>query len=184
MNVTVIGRGNLGGGLADLWERAGHQVTRLGRGGGDAGAAEAVLLAVPGTAVRSALSSVDGLAGKPVLDATNLYGGARPPEGFASNAEYVKAVTGGPTAKAFSTVFASLLGQVTAARVRPSTLWSGDDEIAGLVTQLGSDAGLDAVRLGGLDRAATQEGLAGVLLSVAQAGLGPFVYRMAAPDQL
>lgn len=33
MNITVIGRGNIGGGPADLWERAGHQVTRLGRGG-------------------------------------------------------------------------------------------------------------------------------------------------------
>lgn len=29
MNITVIGRGNIGGGLADLWERAGHQVIRL-----------------------------------------------------------------------------------------------------------------------------------------------------------
>lgn len=38
MNITMIGRGNIGGGLADLWERAGHQVTRLGRGGGDVGA--------------------------------------------------------------------------------------------------------------------------------------------------
>ncbi len=35
MRITVFGKGNVGGGLADLWERAGHQVTRLGRGGGD-----------------------------------------------------------------------------------------------------------------------------------------------------
>jgi hypothetical protein len=32
--------------------------------------------------------------------------------------------------------------------------------------------------------AATQEGLAGVLYSIAQSGLGQFVYRMAAPDQV
>ena len=31
MRITVFGKGNVGGGLADLWERAGHQVTRLGR---------------------------------------------------------------------------------------------------------------------------------------------------------
>ncbi|MFJ3407089.1 hypothetical protein [Promicromonospora sp. NPDC090134] len=184
MNITVIGRGNIGGGLADLWERAGHRVTRLGHDGGEAGAAEAVLLAVPGTAVEAALSSVKGLEGKAVLDATNLYGDARPPAGFASNAEYVKAVTGGPTAKAFSTNFAALFGQVAAARVRPSNLWAGDDQVEGLVTQLSLDAGYEAVRLGDLGMAATQEGLAGVLFSVAQSGLGQFVYRMAAPEQL
>src|SRR4051794_34905132 len=29
MRITVLGRGNVGVGLADLWERAGRQVTRL-----------------------------------------------------------------------------------------------------------------------------------------------------------
>jgi predicted dinucleotide-binding enzyme len=48
MRIAVFGSGNVGGGLADLWERAGHQVTRLGRDGGDVSAADAVLLAVPG----------------------------------------------------------------------------------------------------------------------------------------
>lgn len=184
MNITVIGRGNLGGGLADLWERAGHQVTRLGRGGGDAGGADAVLLAVPGDAVETALSSVTGLAGTTVLDATNLYGGARPPAGFDSNAEYVRSVTGGPTAKAFSANFASLFAEVADTRVRPSNLWAGDDQAADVVTRLSLDAGYEAVRVGDLGMAATQEGLAGVLFSIAQNGLGPFVYRMAAPGRL
>ncbi|MGP4048983.1 hypothetical protein [Streptomyces sp. 2A115] len=40
MNIAVIGRANIGGGPADLWERAGHQVTRLGRAGGDGGVSE------------------------------------------------------------------------------------------------------------------------------------------------
>jgi predicted dinucleotide-binding enzyme len=184
MNITVLGRGNIGGGLADLWERAGHQVMRLGRGGGDVGAADVVLLAVPGTAVEVALSSVVGLEGKTVLDATNLYGGARPPAGFSSNAEYVKSVAGGPTAKAFCTNFASLFGRVADARVRPSNLWSGDDEVQGVVRQLSLDAGYEAVRLGDLSMAATQEGLAGPMFAIAQSGLGQFVYRMAAPEQL
>jgi predicted dinucleotide-binding enzyme len=184
MNITVLGRGNIGGGLADLWERAGHQVTRLGRGGGDVGAADVVLLAVPGTAVEVALSSVVGLEGKTVLDATNLYGGARPPAGFSSNAEYVKSVAGGPTAKAFCTNFASLFGRVADARVRPSNLWSGDDEVQGVVRQLSLDAGYEAVRLGDLSMAATQEGLAGPMFAIAQSGLGQFVYRMATPEQL
>ena len=184
LHVCCIGRGNIGGGLADLWERAGHQVTRLGRDGGDAGDADVVLLAVPGTAVEAALSSVEGLEGKAVLDATNLYGAARPPAGFSSNAEYVKSVTGGPTAKAFSTNFAALFGQVADARVRPSNLWAGDDEAKDLVSRLSLDAGYEAVRVGDLSMAATQEGLAGLLFGIAQSGLGQFVYRMAAPEQL
>jgi NADPH-dependent glutamate synthase beta subunit-like oxidoreductase len=32
MKVAVVGKGNVGGGLADRWERAGHDVTRIGRG--------------------------------------------------------------------------------------------------------------------------------------------------------
>ena len=56
MRITVVGRGNLGGGLADLWERAGHQVTRLGRDGGDVSDADAVLVAVPGGAIVARLA--------------------------------------------------------------------------------------------------------------------------------
>ena len=56
MRITVVGRGRVGGGLADLWERAGHQVTRLGREGGGVSDAEVVLLAVPGDAPRCSRS--------------------------------------------------------------------------------------------------------------------------------
>ena len=34
MRITTIGKGNIGGGLATLWEGVGHHVTRLGREGG------------------------------------------------------------------------------------------------------------------------------------------------------
>src|SRR2546422_619749 len=38
MRIVTIGRGTIGGGLARLWAAAGHQVTTLGREGGDDGA--------------------------------------------------------------------------------------------------------------------------------------------------
>ena len=63
MRIAVVGRGNVGGGLADLWERAGHQVTRIGRDGGDVSTAEVVLVAVPGGAIAAALDRLQGLAG-------------------------------------------------------------------------------------------------------------------------
>jgi predicted dinucleotide-binding enzyme len=62
MNITVIGRGNVGGGLARRWERAGHNVTALGRDGGDAAGADAVLVAVPSNAISDALGKVPASA--------------------------------------------------------------------------------------------------------------------------
>jgi predicted dinucleotide-binding enzyme len=41
MRIAIIGRDNVGGGLADLWERAGYEVKRIGREGGDVSEAEA-----------------------------------------------------------------------------------------------------------------------------------------------
>jgi predicted dinucleotide-binding enzyme len=183
MNIVVVGRGNVGGGLADLWERAGHQVTRLGRDGGDVAGAEAVLLAVPRGAVPDAMEQLRGIAGATVIDATNNFG-TRPPDGFSSNAEYVKSRTNGPTAKSFNINFASLYGQLGDARATPSNLWCGDDAAREVVERLNRDAGYEPVRVGGLDKAAAQEGMLEIVFAISQAGLGPFVYRMATPEHL
>jgi len=103
MKIAVIGRGNVGGGLADLWEKAGHEVTRIGRDGGDVSEMDAVLVAVPGGAIEAAIENVQGLEGKTAIDATNLFGADRP-TGFQSNAEFVKSRTNGPTAKSFNMI--------------------------------------------------------------------------------
>ena len=182
MRITVLGRGNVGGGLADAWERAGHRVTRLGHEGGDVSDAEAVLVAVPGGSIADALDLVTGLDGKTVIDATNLPG-VTPPEGFASNAEYVKSKTAGPTAKAFNLNLASLYPQLGEARARPSNLWCGDEEARGIVERLNRDAGYDPVHTGPLENAALQESMLPLILAVGE-GIGPFVYRFAALDQL
>ena len=182
MRITVVGRGNVGGGLADLWERADHQVTRLGHDGGDVSDAEVVLLAVPGGAVAEAFDRLQGFEGKTVIDATNLYN-VTPPEGFASNAEFVKSKTGGPTAKSFNVNFASLYDRLGDARVRPGNLWCGDDEAREVVEQLNRDAGYDPVRTGPIEGAAAQESMIGVILAIGQE-IGPYVYRFAPVDQL
>ena len=121
MKITTIGRGNIGGGPAELWKKAGHEMTSLGHEGGDASGADMVLVAVPGDAIEAALASVAGLESKTVIDTTNLYSGVRPPSGFASNAEYVKSATGGATAKAWNINFATLFDQVTDATTPPGT---------------------------------------------------------------
>jgi 8-hydroxy-5-deazaflavin:NADPH oxidoreductase len=183
VKITVVGRGNVGGGLADLWEGAGHDVSRIGSDGGSAGDAEVVLLAVPASALGQALERVDGLAGKTVIDATNLVGTAAP-EGFASNAEFVKARTGGPTAKAFNINFASLYGQLAKARARPGNLWCGDEEAREAVEMLSRDAGYEPVYAGPLSNASLQEGFIALVFAIAQGGLGQFTYRIAPPAEL
>jgi predicted dinucleotide-binding enzyme len=182
MRIVTVGRGNVGGGLADLWERAGHQVTRIGRDGGDVSDAEVVLMAMPGGAIAEALAKLGGIEGKMVIDATNLYG-VVPPAGFPSNAEFVKSKTNGPTAKSFNVNFASLYPRVTGARARPSNLWCGDAETREVVEQLNRDAGYDPVYAGPIENAALQEGVVKIVFAISQ-GMGPFVYRMAPLEQL
>lgn len=183
MRLAVVGRGHLGGGLGDLWERAGHEVTRIGRDGGDVSDAAAVLVAVPGRSVPDAFETVSGWEGKTVIDGTNLVG-APSPGGFASNAEFVKSKTGGPTAKSFNLNFMSLLGQIGQARARPGNLWCGDDGARAVVEQLNRDAGYDPIYAGGLENAALLEQAVQLMFAVAQGGMGQFFYRVAPPDRL
>ena len=182
MKVAVVGRGNVGGGLADLWEKAGHDVTRIGSDGGDVSDAEAVLFALPGGAIADAFENVTGLGGKTVIDATNLIG-AEPPDGFASNAEFVKSKTGGPTAKSFNINFAAIYDRIDSASTRPGNLWCGDEEAREVVEQLIRDAGFDPIYAGALENAALQETMLREVFAIAQGGMGPFFYRMAPPDQ-
>ncbi len=182
MNITVIGKGNVGGGLADRWERGGHEVQRIGRDGGDAGGADAVLIACPGAAVPGVFESVTGLEGKTVIDATNLIG-AQPPDGFASNAQYVKSRTHGPTAKSFNINFAAIYDRIDDLGTRPGNLWCGDDDARAVVEQLNHDAGFDPIYAGGLENAALQETMLRLVFAINQGGMGAFFYRMAPPDQ-
>ena len=182
MRITVVGKGNVGGGLANLWDGAGHDVTRLGREGGDVSDADVVLVAVPGDAVAKALDGVKGIEGKTVIDATNRYGVA-PPAGFASNAEFVKSRVGGPTAKSFNINYASLYPRLREARARPGNLWCGDAEAREVVEQLNRDAGYDPIYVGPIDRAASQEALVTIIFDIGR-GMGEFVYRMAPIEQL
>jgi 8-hydroxy-5-deazaflavin:NADPH oxidoreductase len=183
MKIAVVGRGNVGGGLADLWGKAGHDVTRIGREGGDASDAEAVLVAVPGGTIAEALDNVQDIEGKTVIDATNLVG-ANPPAGFSSNAEFVKSRTNGPTAKSFNTNFAALYDRIGEARSTPSNLWCGDEEARQIVEQLSRAAGYEPVYAGSLENAALQENFLKLVFAINRGGLGRFFYRMAPPDQL
>ena len=138
MNITVIGRGNVGGGLADRWEKAGHTVARLGREGGDASDADAVLVAVPSGQIADALSKVIGLEGKIAIDTTNAFAGRN--EEYESLAHEVKSIAGGPVAKALNLEYAALYDRIDEQRVRPSTLYAAEEGAQEVTAQLIRDA--------------------------------------------
>ena len=183
MKIMTIGRGTIGGTLARLWTSAGHEVTELGRDGGDAADADVVLLAVPDEVVPDALASVAGLQGKVVLDATNRLGS--PPAGYPSIAEYVKAQKGGPTAKAFNLNFGNLLAQAATAPSRPNNIRVGDEDARAAVEQLSRDIGMEPLNAGPLENAAIDEEFAKMLIAMLRdTGDGLLFYRFAAPQNL
>ncbi|MFD4946619.1 dinucleotide-binding protein [Streptomyces sp. NPDC058239] len=182
MKITVVGRGRVGGGLAGLWEKAGHEVTGLGRDGGDAAGADVLVVAVPGPEIADALARVSGLAGQVTIDACNLYG---PRDGsFPSLSHQVKSIVGGPTAKSFSTNFAAMYDQIEAQRVRPSNLFAAEAAARETTEQLIRDAGYDPVFVGDLDPGARLLEDSSALTRALAGQLGPFFYRYGRPGEL
>ena len=182
MRITVIGRGNVGGGLARRWENAGHDVTALGREGGDASEADVVVVAVPSGQIADALGKVSGLQGKVTIDATNAFGGRN--DEFESLAHEVKSIVGGPVAKSFNLNFARLYDQIDEQRARPSQLYAAEDRAREVAEELVRDAGFDPVYAGGLDQARTLEDHLGLMMAISQGGLGQFFYRYGGPGEL
>ena len=179
MKITVIGRGNVGGGLAALWRTAGHEVTALGREGGDASAADVIVVAVPSGEIANALGKVDGIEGKTAIDATNAFGGRN--EQFESLAHEVKSIVNGPTAKSFNLNFAVIYDRIDEQREKPGNLYAADEAAREVTEQLIRDAGFEPVYAGGLDQARALEDHLGLMFAVNKAGLGPFFYRYEKP---
>jgi hypothetical protein len=155
MKITTIGRGDIGGGLARLWQAASHDVTSLGREGGDVSSADVVLVAVPSGSISEAL--VSGLEGKIAIDTAKAFAGRN--EQYESFAHEVKAHTNGPVAKSFNANFAILYDQIGDQRVRPSCLYAADDEAREVTERLIRDAGLRARQPGRTRACAGARGL-------------------------
>ena len=179
MKITTIGKGNIGGGLGARWRNAGHDVTELGKEGGDASDADAVLVAVPSNAIDDALEKVSGVEGKVVIDATNAFGGRA--EGFDSLAHQVKARTNGPVAKAFNLNFARIYDRIDEQGTRPGNIYAADDEAREVTEQLIRDAGFEPVYGGNLDNARAMEDFLAILVAYANDSGGQPFYRFAQP---
>ncbi len=183
MKITTIGRGTIGGTLARLWTSAGHEVATLGRAGGNVAGSDVVLLAVPSSAAVDALAGVTGLRDQVIIDATNRLGGEAPPSGYSSVAEYVKANTSGPVAKAFNLNFGKLFERAASVSVRPNNIWVGDEGARAAVEQLSRDIGMEPLNGGPLEHAAVQEAFAKMLMAIVRdTNVGLLFYRFGSPE--
>jgi 8-hydroxy-5-deazaflavin:NADPH oxidoreductase len=118
MKITTIGKGTIGGGFARLWGTGSTHRHHPRPWGGDASAADVVLVAVPSGSISEALGKVTGLEAKVAIDSANAFGGRD--ERYESFAHQVKSHTNGPVAKAFNANFGVLYDQVADQQTRPS----------------------------------------------------------------
>ncbi len=177
MQIAVIGGGHVGGGLAELWRRAGHAVTVSTRDTvhETAASGEVVVLAVPAAAVPGTLAVIGSLDGKVVVDATNNLSGG--PGGV----EIAALMPGARLVKAFNTIFAALYDRLGTNEPPPSMVLCGDDpEAKEVASTLARDAGFDPVDAGGLAAVPDVEAFARLVIGIAyRQGRGPFFYRFA-----
>jgi 8-hydroxy-5-deazaflavin:NADPH oxidoreductase len=182
MRIATIGKGNVGGGLAKKWRKAGHEVAELGSDGGDVSGTEAILVAIPSKAIPDALGKVSGLGDQVVIDATNAFTGRT--EGFESLAHEIKSHVGGPVAKSFNCNYAVLYDQVDSQRVPPCNLYAAEEGAVEVTEQLIRDAGYHPVSAGGLENARLLEDHLVLMNAINNDGLGRFFYRYAKPGEL
>ncbi len=200
MNVTIVGTGNMGRGIATRLLAGGHGVTLLNRevgkaedlarelGGsldagtvGDPISGEVVVLAVPYEAAAPLVRQYEeGLSGKVVVDITNpvdwetFDGLVTPPDSSAAEEIEKAATEGARVVKAFNTTFAGTLVEGEVAGQPLDVYVAGNDAGAKeMVSQLVRDGGLVAVDAGPLRRARQLEGLGFLGMTLQQPlGLG------------
>jgi hypothetical protein len=184
MDITIIGAGNMARGIATRALAGGNAVTLLDRdptkatalagelGGatrvgayGDPLSGDAVVLAVPYTALSDVLAGYGGdLAGRIVVDITNpvdfaTFEPVHPAAGSAAQ-EVAAAQPAAKVVKAFNTTFAGTLVSGAVAGQPLDVFLAGDDEQAkGEVARLVEAGGLRAIDAGPLRRARELEAL-------------------------
>lgn len=191
MHIGIIGTGHMGSALGKRWADSGHQIFFGSRdpaaaksmadimgpnlqAGSIANAAEfgeAVLLAVPWSAVTDTLEEMGDLNGQLIIDCTNPFKAGSfdvAPGTATSAAEYIsQKVPEAQVVKAFNTVFAINIMKSEEFKIKPAMFYCGDvDASKELVNQLGTDIGFDPVDCGSLAQARYLESLASLLVKL------------------
>ena len=190
--MAIIGNGHVGQALAQALARGGHQVIfglRSPASGSSSAQtipqavaqADVTILAVPFAAVADVLKSAGSLDGKVLIDATNPLGmgdgGLGLTMGYwTSGAEQLAAqAPGARVFKAFNQTGFENLADARGYAAPPVMFVAGDDPAGKqLVVTLVSDAGFEAVDVGGLRQARLLEPFAMLWIELARKrGRGP-----------
>ncbi len=201
MNIAIIGAGNVGGTLGELWAARGHEITFGVRDQANsrvkallhsigpraqaasirdaAAGAPAIVLAVPWDAAKAAIQACGDLSGKVLVDCTNpvAAGLAELSVGLTTSAaeEIASWANGARVVKAFNTLGAEDLPNPTFGELAASMMICGDDaEAKAVVSRLAEQLGFDVIDAGPLSSARLLEPLAALWIRLADVeGLGP-----------
>jgi NADPH-dependent F420 reductase len=190
MNITIVGAGNMGRGIATRLAAGGHAVTfvsndpakaeavaaeiRTARGGAKVNVAslaeglhnDVVVLALPFAAARDfAVKNASALAGKTVVDISNplngSYDGLVTEPGKSAAEEIAALLPKSNVVKAFNTTFAgTLVSGAVDGHALDVFVASNDDTAKATVLRFVNDGGLRGIDAGKLERARQLEGLA------------------------
>lgn len=199
-NIAIIGTGNMGSGLAQLFAAAGRNVTVGARdilkaravatsiGTCEAAslraaveAADTIVLAVPYNAIDDTLAQLGNLAGKVIIDITNPitpdYMALTIGHTTSAAEEIARRAPGATVIKAYNTIFAQLLTyERKEGEPPPQVLYATDDIEAGLAfEELVRATGWQPVYAGALSNARYLEPLAELNIHFGYA-LGAGVY--------
>jgi hypothetical protein len=190
MNITIVGSGNVGRALGTGWKKAGHAVTFATRepAGGKAAelrqqgfavtplgaaahAADAVVLAVPWSAVEASIKALMPLTGKLLIDCTDPLAAPRQlAVGFSdSGGETVaRLAAGAHVVKAFSTTGAANMADSRYPGGKLMMAIAGDHAAAKqTVMSLAADLGFEALDTGPLAMSRYLEPLAMIWINLA-----------------
>lgn len=178
--ITILGSGNIGGGLARAWLRAGHDVRLAVRDplapdvvdlaeqgaktiaiDGSARDTDVLVLAIPAAAVADALKRAGDLSGMIIVDATN---GPWTPQQTAERAPNARVV------RAFNQQGAETLRDARFGDLRAVSFVATDDDAArSTVLALSKDIGLDSIDAGPLANAHVVDHVTRVWLALSKA---------------
>jgi predicted dinucleotide-binding enzyme len=193
MNIGILGSGNVGGTLGELWSAHGHSVL-FGRRDPNATAkaglraasipraaehGQVIVLAVPWTAAKETLERCGDLTGKILIDCTNPLepdlSGLTIGHTTSAAEQIAHWAKGARVVKCFNCIGSPNLERPDFDGQRASMFFCGDDRgVKDVVSKLGHELGFDMIDCGLLSRARLLEPLAMLWISLAyKEGLGP-----------
>ncbi|KWR73770.1 diguanylate cyclase [Arthrobacter sp. W1] len=175
VNVSIIGKGNMGQAISSVFSKAGATIQLLGSGDSATAAyGDIIVLAVPYPAIEGIIAERgEQLEGKIIVDITNplnfqTFDSLTVPADSSATAEISKALPNSRVIKAFNTNFASTIAEGKVGTTPTTVLIAGDDEDAkSQLADLVTAGGLRAIDAGASKRARELEGIGFMQISLA-----------------